>query len=197
MSRFPGSFALIVLPVLVLGLAACETPVVEQSLPELTLAHLKPIKLNVATIEVVSQYRPPLRPPNVEHLFLTPPLKVLRRWASDRLKAVGKSGSARLVIHKASAVESVLKKKTGFTAAFTKQQSHRYDLAVEATLEIFADGRQKGHALAHATRFSTLREDASINKRQRIWFDLTEALVRDFDAEMENNIRRHLGAWIR
>ena len=197
MSRFPGSFALIVLPVLVLGLAACETPVVEQSLPELTFAHLKPIKLNVATIEVVSEYLPPLRPPNVEHLFPMPPLKVLRRWASDRLKAVGQSGSARLVIHKASAVESVLKKNTGFTAAFTKQQSHRYDLAVEATLEIFADGRQKGHALAHATRFSTLREDASINKRQRIWFDLTEALVRDFDAEMENNIRRHLGAWIK
>ena len=151
----------------------------------------------IATIEVVSQYRPPLRPPIVEHLFPTPPLKVLRRWASDRLKAVGKSGSARLVIHKASAVESVLKKKTGFTAAFTKQQSHRYALAVEATLAIFADGRQKGHALAHATRFSTLREDTSINKRQRIWFDLTEALVRDFDAEMENNIRRHLGTWIR
>ena len=197
MSRFFRPFALIVLPVLALGLAACETPLVEQRLPELTFAHLKPIKLNVATIEVVSQYRPPMKRPNVEHLFPTPPLKALRRWAGDRLKAVGKSGSARLVIHKASAVESLLKKKTGFTAAFTKQQSHRYDLTVEATLEIFAGGRQKGHASAHATRFSTLREDASINKRQRIWFDLTEALVGDFDAEMENNIRRHLGAWIR
>jgi len=185
------------MPVLALGLAACETPVVEQRLPELTFAHLKPIKLNVATIEVVSQYRPPLKPPNVEHLFPTPPLKALRRWAGDRLKAVGKSGSARLVIHKASAVETKLAKKTGFTAAFTKQQSYRYDLAVEATLEIFADGRQRGRASAHATRFSTLREDASIYKRQRIWFDLTEALVRDFDVEMENNIRRHLGAWIR
>ena len=51
MSRFSGSFALIVLPVLVLGLAACETPAVEQSLPELTFAHLKPIKLNVAPRE--------------------------------------------------------------------------------------------------------------------------------------------------
>ncbi|MAF96608.1 MAG: hypothetical protein CMM60_12755 [Rhodospirillaceae bacterium] len=182
---------------LVLGLAACETPVPEQGLPELTFAHLKPIKLNVATIEVVSHYKQPLKPPNVEHLFPTPPLKALRRWASDRLRAEGKSGSARLIIKKASAVETVLKKKTGIKAAFTKQQSHRYDLAVEATVEIFAGGRQRGRASAHATRFSTLSEDASINKRQRIWFDLTEALVRDFDIEMENNIRRHLGAWIR
>ncbi|MCH7935984.1 MAG: hypothetical protein IH994_02695 [Proteobacteria bacterium] len=197
MSRFPGFFALIVLPVLVLGLAACETPVPEQSLPELTFAHLKPIKLNVATIEVVSHYKQPLKPPNVEHLFPTPPLRALRRWAGDRLKAVGKSGSARLIIKKASAVETVLKKKTGFTATFTKQQSQRYDLSVEATLEIFADGRPRGRASAHATRFSTVREDASINTRQRLWFDLTEALVRDFDVEMENNIRRHLGAWIR
>ena len=197
MSRFFRPLALIVLPVLALGLAACETPVVVQSLPELTFVHLKPIKLDVATIEVVSQYRPPMKPPNVEHLFPTPPLKALRRWAGDRLKAVGKSGSARLVIHKASAVETKLAKKTGFTATFTKQQSRRYDLAVEATLEIFPAGRQKGYAMAKATRFSTLREDASINKRQRLWFDLTEALFRDFDAEMEKNIRRHLGAWIR
>jgi hypothetical protein len=197
MSRFFRPFALIVLPVLVLGLAACETPVQEQSLPKLTFAHLKPIKLNVATIEVVSNYKQPLKRPNVEHLFPTPPLKALRRWAGDRLKAVGKSGSARLIIHKASAIETKLVKKTGIKATFTKQQSHRYDLAIEATLEIFADGRQRGYALAQAARFSTLREDASINMRQRLWFDLTEALVRDFDVEMENNIRFHLGAWIR
>jgi hypothetical protein len=197
MNRFGKAFTLTVLPVLMLGLAACETSVPEQNLPELTFAHLKPIGLNVAVVEVVSNYKPPLKAPNVEHLFPTPPIKALRRWASDRLKAVGKSGSARLVIHKASAVETLLKKKTGFKAAFTKQQSNRYDLAVEATLEIYADGRQKGHALAHASRFSTLREDASINKRRRLWFDLTENLVKDFDAEMEKNIRQHLGGWIR
>ena len=188
MSRFFRPFALIVLPVLVLGLAACETPVQEQSLPELTFAHLKPIKLNVATIEVVSNYKQPLKRPNVEHLFPTPPLKAVRRWAGDRLKAVGKSGTAKLIIRKASAVETPLEMKKGLKAAFTKQQSYRYDLDLEATLELPGGGR----ATARATRFTTVREDASINERNRIWLDLTENLIRDFDREMKKNLSRFL-----
>ena len=173
--------------VLALGLAACETPAPVQKLPELTYTHLGPLRLNVARIEVVSQYRPPLQAPNVEHLFPTSPLKAVRHWARDRLKAVGRSGTARLVVKKASAVETSLQKKTGLKATFTKQQSHRYDLDLEATIEM-----PTGRATARATRFTTIREDASINERDRIWFDLTENLMRDFNAEMEKKLARFL-----
>ena len=30
-----------------------------------------------------------------------------------------------------------------------------------------------------------------------MWFELTEALMKDFNAEMENNIRSHLGGQLR
>ncbi len=179
-----------------LGLAACETPVQVQKLPDLTFAHLAPIMLDVARIEVVIKYRPPMKAPNVEHLFPTPPIKALKQWAKDRIKAVGVSGAARLVIIDASAIETRLRKKTGLAATFTKQQSQRYDLSVEVRLEV-SKGKSSGYTTARATRFSTVREDASINTRERLWFDLTEALVRDFDAAMEKNIRLHLGAWLR
>ncbi len=179
--------AVLALGILALGLTACETPVSVQKLPELTYTHLGPLKLNVARIEVVSQYRPPLQAPNVEHLFPTPPLKAVRRWARDRLKTAGRSGTARLIISKASAVETPLQKKTGLKATFTKQQSHRYDLDLEASIEMPA-----GRVTARATRFMTIREDASINERDRIWFDLTENLMRDFNAEMEKKLARFL-----
>ncbi|MBC8339662.1 MAG: hypothetical protein ISR51_05500 [Rhodospirillales bacterium] len=179
-----------------LGLTACETPVRTQKLPELTFAHLAPIKLDVAKIEVVSQYRPSLKPPDVEHLFPTPPARALRQWAKDRLRAAGRSGTARLVIVQASAVESKLPQKTGFTATFTKQQSQRYDLTLEARLEITSRiGR--GAASAQATRFTTVREDISLLERERIWFDQTETLVRDFDAVMEKNMRQFLARWFK
>ncbi|MBT3305961.1 MAG: hypothetical protein HN377_05695, partial [Alphaproteobacteria bacterium] len=119
-----------------LALAACETPVQTQKMADLTFGHLTPIKLDVAKIEVVNHYRAPLRAPNVEHLFPTPPVAALKQWAKDRLRAVGRAGVARLVIVNAGAVESRLATKTGLTATFTKQQSQRYDLAVEARLEI-------------------------------------------------------------
>lgn len=196
MIGFFGKLSLFILPVVVLGLAACETPVSIQKLPELTYGHLPPLKLNVAKIEVIVQYQPPLREPNVEHLFPTPPLKALRRWASDRLRAVGRSGKARLFITDASAIETSLQKKTGVVATFTKQQSDRYDLTVDAVLEV-SDGRRGGRVSARVTRFSTLREDITINERDRAWFDMTEALIKDFDAEIEKNIRQVLADWVR
>ena len=196
MTGFFGKLSLFILPVVVLGLAACETPVSIQKLPELTYGHLPPLKLNVAKIEIVVQYQPPLKEPNVEHLFPTPPLKALRRWASDRLRAVGRSGKARLFITDASAIETSLRKKTGVIATFTKQQSDRYDLTVDAVLEV-SDGRRGGRVSARVTRFSTLREDITINERDRAWFDMTEALIKDFDAEIEKNIRQVLADWVR
>jgi hypothetical protein len=196
MIRYRRIFAPLILAFLSLSLGGCETPVQRQKLPELTFAHLQPFKLNVARIEVVSQYRPPLKAPNVEHLFPTPPLKAMKQWAKDRLRAVGRSGTAKLIITTASAIETALPVQTGLKATFTKQQTQRYDLTVEARLEV-SSPQGHGTTTAHATRFSTVREDASINAREKIWFDLTEALVRDFDKAMEKNMRQHLRGWLR
>ncbi len=194
--RFLPESVVFIAVLLSLGLGGCETVVQPQKLPELTFAHLSPLKLNVARIEVVSQYRPTLKAPNVEHLFPTPPLKAMKQWAKDRLRSVGRSGSAKLIITTASAIETALPVQTGLKATFTKQQTQRYDLTVEARLEISSPNRH-GTTTAHATRFSTVREDASIDAREKIWFDLTEALVHDFDKAMEKNIRQHLRGWLR
>ena len=175
-------------------LAACETPAPAQKFPDLTYAHLGALNLNVATLEVVSDYRAPLKKPNVEHLFPAKPDHALKRWAGDRLKAAGERGSARFVIARAAVTETPLKTKTGITGAFTTDQAERYDAVIEATLEIYgAGGIYKGFASARVTHSRTVAEGISLNVREKVWFDLTEALMRDFNAEMENNIRRHLG----
>lgn len=197
MNRLVKRFALVALSaVLGLALAACETPVQVQKFPEMTFTHLTPINLDVANVEVVARYQPPMKTPNVDHLVPTPPIKALRRWAADRLKAVGRSGTAQLVIHAASIIETPLEKKTGFTATFTKQQAQRYDFLIEASLEV-VDGRRRGRAEARVTRFTTLREDASLNERDRIWFKEMEAMMADFNAEMEKNALQYLGALLK
>ena len=180
-----------------LALGACETPMPAQTLPGLTYEHLKPFRLDVAAVDVVSQYRSPMQKPNVEHLFPTPPEKALRRWAQDRLKAAGKGATARFVILDARATETPLKIDKSFWGAFKRQQSERYDATVEATLEILdSRGFRKGFANARASRSRTVREDATLNERERTWFELTEALMKDFDAELERNIRQHLGGFL-
>ena len=184
--------------VLVFVLGACETPVQVETMPELTFGHLPTINLNVAEVKFDNRYTPTLKPPNVEHLFPTPLGKVLNQWASDRLRPVGASGVARLIISNAAATETALKKNTSFTGIFTMQQSHRYDLKVEATLEVYdLTGKRRGFAAAVATRSQTMREDVSLNQREHIWFVATERLIQIFDVEMEKNIRQHLVYWIR
>ncbi len=93
--------------------------------------------------------------------------------------------------------ETRLKVDKSFTGAFTKQQTRRYDAAVEVSLEILDDkGFRKAFANARVMRSRTLREDATINDRERMWFDLTEALMRDFNAELEKNIRQYLSGYL-
>ena len=175
-------------------LAACETPAPAQKYPDLTYVHLGALNLNVAALDVVSDYRAPLSKPNVEHLFPAKPDQALRRWARDRLKPGGERGSARFVITQASVSETSLKLKTGITGAFTTDQAERYDALIEATLEILGPGGvRRGFASARVVRSRTVPEDISLNDREKMWFSLIEALMKDFNTEMENNIRSNLG----
>jgi len=182
----------------VLALAACAQEVTVQKFPEITFQHLGQLRLTVGSVEVVSKYKPTFAAPHVDHLFPTPPLKALQRWAGDRIKAAGGPMTARFVIYDASATETKLPRDTSIRGTFTKQQSERYTASVEVALEIRdARGVVKGHAMARARRSNTVREDASVSDRDRVWFELTDALVKDLDVEIEKNIRRHLVNWLR
>ncbi|MBM3564525.1 MAG: hypothetical protein FJX42_00220 [Alphaproteobacteria bacterium] len=178
----------------VAALAACETPAPAAKLPELTYTHLAAFRLPVQKVEVVNRYVSPMREPNVEHMFPVPPARAMERWGRDRLRADGQRGAAQFVIVEASVKETKLPRDTSFKGMFTKQQSERYDARVDATLDIpDAVGAMKGVANAHASRWVTVREDASLNEREKIKFDLVEGLMKDFDAEMEKSVLRYLG----
>ncbi len=181
---------------LVALLAGCETQVPAQALPDITFAHLAPLQLAVQRIEINTRFQSSLRAPNVEHTFPVPPARALERWAQQRLKATGGGAPARFTILDATVTETKLSRDTSMRGYFTKQQSERYDARVEAIIEI-QDGPARGSANAIASRWTTIAEDASLNERERLKFDLIESLMKDFDAEVEKNVRRHLANWVR
>lgn len=185
---------------LVLGLVAlagCETPPPESRFPEMTFAHLGPIRLDVAEIEVIETYRSPLAPPNVEHLAPTRPAEAVRRWAADRLRAEGRGGRAKLIIERADIIETGLKKTGGVRGLFTVDQSERYDATLEVVLEVRdGQGLRSGFAKAQTSRSRTVAEDASAAERDRLLFRLTEDLMADMDRTLEENIRRHLASFL-
>jgi hypothetical protein len=185
--------------ILVTALAGCSTTPPPQRFPELTYGHLGVMRLDVERVEIASDYQAPLRPPNVDHLFPTPPERVMRRWAQDRLAANGTPGRyARFVITDAKVTETNLPRSTGITGAFTKDQSQRYDLSMSAAIEIREDrgNFRSGYATASTSRSRTVREDITINDREKLWFEMLEQAMNELNTELERQIKGNMARFL-
>lgn len=185
------------LAVCLVGLASCTLPVERPDFPELTWTHLPPITLDVAEIEIIDATQPTGASPHVEHLFPLPPAKAAERWARDRLRAGGTQNRARFIIQRADVVEVGLRQTEGISGVFTKDQSERYDAELAVLLEIRSDaGPLLGQVTAELRKSRTVREDASLNERESIWFAITDDLAKLLNAEMERTMPQYLSRWI-
>lgn len=179
-----------------LTLAACSTPQTA-TYPDITFNHLKPINMAVGSIRVVDAYQAPLTGDHVEHRFPQPPEKALKRWAHDRINPVGGDMIARFTIEKAGVKEIRLETDKTLKAKFTTEQSEKYESTLWAKLEIVDQlGNVHGQSLAEVSRSQTVPEDATLQEREKVWFEFTEKMMTDFNAHMEKNIRAHLQRWV-
>lgn len=192
-------FRLVVAVAAALVVGACQNakpPM--QKLPEISFANLRPFQLDVGQLEIVSEFVTPGRSPHVEHLMPVSPEGAAQRWAQDRLKPVGRVGSARVVIKDAKVVEVPLAIDKGLAGAFKKEQEIRYDAALSVAVQILdARGMVQGETVAQATRSRTVAEGITLNERDRVLYDISESLVKDIDQQMAQLIQSYLGRWVR
>jgi hypothetical protein len=198
MMRVSQKFRRLTLSLLaVVGLAACSTQPAPK-FPELTYTHMPKIVLGVAEIQVVNATSTTSGAKNVEAQMPVSPETALRAWARDRLQANGVSGVAKFVIEDASVTETDLIKTPGLKGLVTKDQSERYDSKIRATLKLEGVPRvTQAFAQAEVSRGQSIAEDATINERDQLLFDLTEATMKDFDPIMAASIRKHLADFVR
>ncbi|TQF79976.1 hypothetical protein FK498_06825 [Elioraea sp. Yellowstone] len=163
-------------------------------------SHLTPIKLDVATVEVVDQWVPPRAPPHVDHRAPIEPREALRRMLADRVQAWGNRGRARALITEASLVEQRLPREGGLGAMFTTQQSERYVLTLSVRLEVEGgEGRGGGSAQATVTRSRTVAEGTSLAAREAVWYEMLRSAMDDpqgMNVEFEFQVRRALRPFI-
>jgi len=177
----------------VLVLGSCASPPPPQTFAEITWSHLPPFLFNVSRVDVVTAYKPTFTAPFVEHLFPTPPEKVVRRWIQDRVRADGPAGWAKVTINDASVKETTLQHSHDLASHFTVEQGEKYEASIDATIEIYGPrGYRDGFANAHAVRTQTVPENATLNERERFWYNLTDGVMQDFNTEMEKNIDLYL-----
>jgi hypothetical protein len=181
------------------ALAGCASAPPVQRFPELTYGHLGVMRFDAARVEVASEYQPPLRAPNVDHVFPTPPERVMRRWAQDRLAASGAGDRfVRFVILDAKVTETNLPRTTGVTGAFTRDQSQRYDLTMAAAIEVREErgNFRSGYATASTSRSRTVREDITINDRDKVWFEMLEQAMNELNTELERQVRANMARFL-
>lgn len=181
-----------------LVLAACVTTPDRPTYAEITFQHLAPLRLDVGEIKIVNEYRSPLKAPNVEHEL---PVKIedsLRNWVRDRVQVTGNQNAfAVFTIKEASVIEKPLEKKTGISGLFTTDQSERYEFRVAAEIKVQEVNGNRAIATADASRMKTVPEDITLNNREMVYFEQTEIMMREFDVQMEKNVRQFLGNFLR
>lgn len=177
-------------------LLSCKTSSIEPTTPELTFSHLPDIRINVAKISVLNEYKMPFKQPNVEHVAPISPGASVERWVSDILVPVGDKLDAQFIIKSGSIIESELKTQKGLKGIFAIEQSKRYTAIVDARLKIFDGSRRLATINAKAKRSHTLREDATPNLKTNLLFNLVENLMATFDRELRRQVDLHLQNYI-
>jgi hypothetical protein len=179
------------------AVAACENKPPVQRLPEISFADKRPIMLDVGQLEIISEYHSPARAPNVEHIMPVSPEAAAVRWAKDRLKPMGRSGFARVVIKDAAVVQQKLQTDKGFTGLFKEEQAERYDGSLDVAVQILDERHMPvADIVARATRSRTLPEGITINERDRALYEISEAMIKDIDGQMDGLIKSYLARWV-
>ena len=81
---------------------------------------------------------------------------------------------------------------------FRRDQSERYDAVIELEAEIRDEvGNSRVTIETKVSRSQTVAENITLIERDKIWFDMTEAMMSDLNAELEKQIRIYMKKWIR
>jgi hypothetical protein len=194
---FPRSFRLAMVVAALVALAACQSRPPIQRLPPISFANEQPIALNVGQLEIKSEFQATGQLPHYEHLMPVSPEASAIQWAKDRLKPMGRSGYALVIIRNASVIRTPLQVDTGVTGLFKNQQSERYDGSLDVTVQILDERHLPvAEVTAHATQSQTIAEDANVNERDRALYGVTEHMIRDIDSQMNGLIGSYFSRWV-
>jgi hypothetical protein len=177
-------------------LTGCEDGPNVPSYPAIKFNHLETFNLNVASIDVVDRYEPPMGSPNVDHLFPLSLSSAVETWAKDRLNATGSAYKLKVVIHDASVTSKTLpKSEKGIKGFFTKEQGELFNARLEVTFEVFEDDPliPKNEMRIEISKSKSIEEGATLNEKEALFYQITKEIINDFNAQFEKNFDTYLG----
>ncbi|MBY0355940.1 MAG: hypothetical protein K2Q12_09480 [Rickettsiales bacterium] len=143
-------------------------------------------RINVANVRLNDQFQPTFEGKHVEHQFPTSPARAVGIWTNDRLQAAGNQGVMEVIIRDASVVETPGKKFDRFDAV----------LAVDLKLYDGIHPLPLAEANSQVTQSRSIKNTASITKREDLFAQMTRDLMKSLDASLDSNLRQYFGQHI-
>jgi hypothetical protein len=177
--------------------SSCDsTPKVPAVPPEISFTRYQPIYLDVANIEIIEEYKSPMKEPFVEHLLPVSPAEATRAWVKDRMRSVGLNHSLQVIIKDASVVASEPPPPEGVKDYFVGPD-RRYDARVEIEMRIYRDSPMSDASITiMATQSNTLSKKASLAERKLAFYHMVSALMESANAELEKQIFKYFTRYI-
>lgn len=175
-----------------LGLASCRSAPLPPPAAPIDYSAFPPIQLNVASITVNDAHKP--APGSIDGQLPVQPADAARRWAEQRLQAVGSAGKVRVTVTEASVVAEALAVSGGIQGYFTNEQAVRYNgrLSVEINGEVLGEKTIRASTRATATATATASEKSSLAEREAVQRDLVKSLADSLNARLDAGIRKDM-----
>ncbi|MBQ8465943.1 MAG: hypothetical protein IJ545_08050 [Alphaproteobacteria bacterium] len=176
------------------GLFYNNSPEGEVSSNEPRFTNAGKIDLKVSKIDVVSEFTPSFRRPNVEHLLPISIEKTARIWARDRLEAVDYSSTkqAHVIIKDASVTEELQPAENLFDRDQIKYHATLYIVVrITDTNSLSSAGTE-----VEAWRELTIPASTDIEDKEQYWNKMVYDLFNDFNQRMDYNIHKYLNMYI-
>ena len=163
----------------------------------LNFTRYQPIYMSVSNIEVVEEYKSPMRAPNVEHQMPYSPADAMQIWVKDRLRAAGGPHTMQVIIKDASVIEKEKPKQEGVAGLLTLKVDHQYTARLEVEMRIYGDAAMSVASInVVASRNMTLGAVLTANRRDERFRAMIQEMMTATNAELEKNIFQHLGNYV-
>ena len=120
-----------------LSLISCQSPAPFSNL-KLNFDHLEKISLNISEIEIISIYKPPLKRPNVDHLYEETLSEIASRYFLYKFNTLDNNKRLRIVIKEASLKKNTKKnsQKSAIINLFNNKSSTSYYAVLKVEIQI-------------------------------------------------------------
>lgn len=185
--------ALLILPFL--SACAADTALTGPG-PDLTFASEAVIPLDVASVEVVDAYQPPLKDPNVEHQFAVTPAAAARNLINQRISAAGASGVLRVTIQDARVIGRKLPVNEGVTGTFSRAPSEVFDASMTIRFELQDSAgidtvKKNAEIVTHRSKM--VRNGDTLAEKERLFAELTADVMKDVSSGLDTIVVKTFG----